>query len=350
MLNEVLRRILFLPVQGSTLAQRIDALHYAVILSTMAGAFLVTLAGGYLLLRYRRRLPEPAIPNVEAGSQLSPPLKVAALAALAALFLAFWAVGVRQYMELRVAPEGAMNVYVTAKKWMWKFAYPEGARSIGVLYVPAGRPVRLVMTSRDVIHSFFVPDFRVKQDVVPGRYTTVWFEAVAPGRYEILCSQYCGTGHSTMRGEVVALSAEDYARWLRGAPEPAQIAAPAYTPPALGRPDAAIPLQPSSLVRQGQRVAAEQGCLRCHTLDGTPHIGPTWGGLYHARVPLEGGGEATADEAYLTESMMDPLSKIHRGYPPVMPSYLGKLDGPETAALVELIRSLADVPPAREAP
>src|SRR5262249_31321508 len=156
-----------------------------------------------------------------------------------------------------------------------------------VLYVPAGRPVKLIMTSRDVIHSFYVPDFRVKQDVVPGRYTTAWFEANAPGAYEILCAEYCGQGHSTMRCPVVALSPADYERWLGGA----------------------APAQQRSLLRTGERVAADQGCLRCHTLDGTPHIGPTWAGLYGAVVPLEGGGEVKADEAYITESMMDPAVK-----------------------------------------
>ncbi|MFT3773136.1 MAG: cytochrome c oxidase subunit II [Minicystis sp.] len=345
-MNEFLRRMLFLPPQDSTVAYDLDWLHYFVILTTMAGAVLVTLVGGYFLLRYRLRAPESGRPNVDAGTQAHFLWEASAIVGLIGLFLVWWFIGVKQFMRIRVAPENAMDIYVTAKKWMWKFAYPEGTRSVGTLYVPAGRPVRLIMTSRDVIHSFFVPSFRVKQDVLPGRYTTLWFQAISPGTYEILCTEYCGTGHSTMRGEVVALSPEDYARWA-GSTQPThpKLAPPRYEAPAMGRPDAAMPRQELSLVSMGERIAGEQGCLRCHTLDGTPHIGPTWAGLYRAEIPIEGGRPVVADEAYLTESMMDPAAKIHRGFQAVMPSYLGKLDGPEIAAIVELIRSLRDVPP-----
>lgn len=344
-MNEYFRLILFLPEQASTIAADIDALHYFIITTTMLGAVLVTLLGGYYVIRYRRHLPEPPIPNVEADVRPHPLWKVAIFTALTVLFFVWWLIGVRVYMRARVAPEGAMDIYVTAKKWMWKFAYPEGARSLDTLVVPVGRPVRLILTSRDVIHSFFVPSFRLKQDAVPGRYTTLWFQALRPGTYPIFCAEYCGTGHSTMRGEVVALDPADYARWLGGGPAPGTaLAPPRALDPALGRPDAAIPEQALSLVRVGERVAAEQGCLRCHTLDGTPHIGPSWAGLYGSIIPLQRGGEVVADDAYLTESMMDPNAKIHRGFPPVMPSFQGKLTAPETAALVELIKSIRDVP------
>lgn len=349
-MNGFLQRILFLPPQESTVAYSIDWLHYLVIIATMSGAVLVTLVGAYFLVRYRMREPELATPNPDADARPHFIYKLSALIGLTALFLIFWIIGVQQYMRLRVAPEGTMDVYVTAKKWMWKFAYPEGAREIGTLYVPVGRPVKLIMTSRDVIHSFFVPAFRVKQDVVPGRYTTVWFQAVEPGTYQILCAEYCGTGHSTMRGDVVALSPADYTRWREGAAPPGtEVGPPRYEEPALGRPDAAIPRHELVLAREGQRVAAQKGCLRCHSLDGSPHIGPTWAGLYMSRIPLEGGGEVTADEAYLTESMMDPMVKIHRGYQAVMPSYLGNLEGPEAAAIVDLIKSLRDVRPEPDA-
>lgn len=347
-MNEFLRLILFLPVQGSTVAPEIDALHYSVILTTMAGAVLVTLVGGYFLIRYRRTSFTLTGPHPRAGAKPYFIYKLGSLIGLALLFLVWWVIGLRQFVRLRVAPSSSMIVYVTAKQWMWKFAYPEGARSIATLYVPAGRPVQLVMTSRDVIHSFFVPDFRIKQDVVPGRYTTVWFEARAPGTYPILCTQYCGTGHSMMRGEVVALRPDDYARWIGGRPPPParqRIAGPRYEEPALGIAGAGAAAELVSMVREGQRAAAEEGCLRCHTTDGTPHIGPTWAGLWYARVPLDGGGEVIADEAYLTESMMDPRAKIHRGFQAVMPSYQGRLRPAETAAILELMKSLRDVRP-----
>jgi cytochrome c oxidase subunit 2 len=333
-MNEFLRRILFLPPQRSTIAYDVDRLHYAVILITMGGATLVTLIGGYFLIRYRFRSEDALRPN--PGARSKPPLRLeaTALLALGFLFLGFWYVGVRQYLRIRVPPPGAMDVYVTAKQWMWKFSYPEGPATISTLYVPAGRPVRLILTSRDVIHSFYVPDFRIKYDAVPGRLTTAWFEATQPGAYQILCTEYCGLQHSMMRGEVIALSPRDFERWLAGAPVGPS---PAGAAPVPGR------TEPSMALR-GQGAAAEWGCLRCHTLDGTAHIGPTWAGLYGAAVPLESGGEVIADEAYITASMMDPQAEIHRGFQPVMPSYLGRIPPADTAAIIELIKSIRDVP------
>ena len=190
-----------------------------------------------------------------------------------------------------------------------------------VLTVPEGRPVKLVMSSRDVIHSFYVPAFRLKQDVVPGRYSTAWFRATAPGAYPIECAEYCGVDHSRMLGEVRVLSAADYATWLDGHP-PAS----------------------SDLVEVGRLAAARRGCLNCHTLDGQPHIGPTWAGLYGSNVPLVGGRNVVADDAYLTRSMMDPQAEVVAGYAGVMPTYRGILEEPEVAALVELIHFLQTSP------
>ncbi|MFT3764298.1 MAG: cytochrome c oxidase subunit II [Minicystis sp.] len=344
MLNNLLRRILFLPPQRSTVAMEIDVLHYIVISVTMAGATVVALAAAYFMIRYRRRSTSVAGPFPNATMRVHFLFEVGAVVSLALLFLAFWVIGMRQYERTRIAPEEASTVYVTAKQWMWKFAYAEGPNSIARLYVPARRPVKLVMTSRDVIHSFYVPAFRLKYDVLPGRYTTLWFEATEPGSYPILCAEYCGTEHSVMRGEVIALEPSDFARWLADQGAGAAVAGQRYEPPAT--PGEGIPREPLSLVRVGENIAAEQGCFRCHTPDGTPHIGPTWAGLYQSSVPLEDGSTVIADEAYITESIMDPLSRIHLGFEPVMPSFLGKLQPPEIAAIVEYIRSLRDVAPA----
>jgi cytochrome c oxidase subunit 2 len=172
------------------------------------------------------------------------------------------------------------------------------------------------MTSRDVIHSFFVPAFRIKQDVVPGRTTVAWFEATKPGSYEILCTEYCGLEHSYMRGRVVVL---DAGKWAERA-ESSQVG--------------------EDLARQGQKIAADYGCLRCHTVDGTPHLGPTWAGAFGRPVRLANGRTVIADEAYLTQSMMDPLLELHAGFPPIMPTYRGLLEGVEVAALVAYIKSL----------
>lgn len=204
---------------------------------------------------------------------------------------------------------------------MGTFAYPDGHASQDILYVPVGRPVRLIMTSRDVIHSFFVPACRVKRDVVPGRSSTTWFEVKEPGRYQVFCAEYCGLDHSRMCAEVVALESDEYARVL----------------------DEDLP-QEKPLAERGEEIAGTEGCLRCHTLDGTPHIGAIWAGLYDSDVPLTSGETVTADFAYLTDSMMDPSAKVHLGFRPVMPSYLGKLAPYEVGARIALIRSLRDIP------
>lgn len=339
-MNELMRKLLFLPEQASTVAAEIDGLHYFVIIVTMLGATGVALAVLFFILRYRERAGEPVGETRPVRQALSLKLELFGFGALLALFLLWWVIGFRQYVRIAEPPPQAMTIYVTGKQWMWNFAYPNGTGSSGVLYVPAGQPVKLVMTSRDVIHSFFVPQFRVKRDVVPGRSTTMWFEAKQPGRYPVYCTEYCGMGHSTMRAEVIALPPAEFEQQLDGL-EKLDIAAPLQ--PAQGIVGEGSPSVPLSLAAMGERIAGTAGCFRCHTPDGTPHIGPTWAGLYGATIPLEGGGQIVADDAYLTRAMMDPTAELHAGYQPVMPSYQGLLGAAEIGALVEYIRSLRDV-------
>jgi len=337
-MNELLRRILFLPPQASTFASEIVALHFFVLSFTMLGALAVTFIGGYYLLRYRRRFGRPAGPVRKIVAPVPFWAEALVVLGLFGIFILWWVIGFRQYMRIRIAPENALEVYATGKQWMWKFAYRDGLNSVSTLYVPAGRPVKLILASRDVIHSFYVPDFRVKQDVVPGRLTTLWFQADEPGRHEILCTEYCGVSHSTMRGEVVVLSASDYAHWLRGDVPDASLAGQLIERPAVvGR---YAPPELISMVRQGERAAAQLGCLRCHSLDGSAHLGPSWAGLFGTTVPLAQGGQVIVDEAYITESMMDPMVKLHLGFPPLMPSYRGLVQPGETAAIIEFIKSL----------
>jgi cytochrome c oxidase subunit 2 len=341
-MNELMRRLLFLPEQASTIAQSIDTLHYTVIVGTMIGASLVFLIAIAFVVRYRAGdAPYTTTPEVHAPLWLETLFIVGTLV----LFLAWWQVGFVQFVRLATAPADSIEVYVSAKQWMWRFAYPEGATSIAVLYVPAGRPVKLIMTSRDVIHSFFVPDFRVKKDVVPGHYTTLWFEAKRPGAHEILCAEYCGTDHSMMRGQVIVLSPSDYGRFIRGITPPAPATEPPMPP---SEPfvvtEQGAPQLLTSMVAQGQIAAGRWGCLRCHTVDGSPHIGPTWVGLYGSLRRFEDGTSAIADEGYLTASMMDPRRQIVAGFKPVMPTYQGLLQPAETAAIVEYIKSLAHAP------
>jgi cytochrome c oxidase subunit 2 len=314
--------LLNLPPQASTYAASIDLLHFFVIGATMLGAFFVFLLGLYFFLRYGRRSPFP----LTAAVPTAVPTEALIIGSTLTLFLVFWVVGATQYTYLMTPPRGAMPVYVTGKQWMWKFAYADGRSSINVLTVPVHRPVKLVMTSRDVIHSFYVPAFRMKHDVVPGRYYTAWFEAKDVGVYDIECAELCGVSHSRMLGKVHVLSAEDYERWLQANPPPR------------------AELSTENLVDEGRAVAARRGCLNCHTIDGQPHIGPTWAGLYESLVSLADGTSVVADDEYLTRSMMEPEVQLVAGYKAVMPTYQGTLPEPEVAALVEFIRSLQHTP------
>ncbi|RKH64360.1 cytochrome c oxidase subunit II [Corallococcus sp. AB049A] len=323
-MNELLRRLFFLPEQGSTFAVKVDHLHYVLLLTTFAVAVGIGAVGIFFLVRYRRRTASDPTPRVVAPVWL----EALFIGVPLSLFLLWFVLGFKQFVWVMSPPQDALDVYVTGKQWMWKFTYPGGPSAIDTLVVPAGRPVRLLLTSRDVIHSFYVPDFRMKRDAVPGRYTDLWFEAPKPGRHPVLCAEYCGLDHSVMRGEVVVLPPADFDAW-----QDAQ------------RRNLPVARTPESMAVRGERVAAAQGCLQCHTVTGAPHIGPTWLGLYGRKEPLEGGGAVLADEAYLTESMMDPLAKVVAGYAPVMPGYHSRLSAEDTGALVEFIKSLRPLRP-----
>ncbi len=346
-MNSLLHRILNLPPQASSVARELDALHYFVILVTMGGATAVSLVAAYFLFKYRREAgrgggtpPDERRGYTKGGMPYWGEWLM--VTGLLGLFVAWWVIGYRQYVRLRVAPAGATEIYVTAKQWMWEFAYPDGTATSGVLYVPTGRPVKLLMTSRDVIHSFFVPQFRIKQDVLPERITEVWFEVVEPGTYEVLCAEFCGTNHSAMRAMVVAVPQGEFERMLTDRPR-VSVAGPMYREPAIVGQQA--PRQRLSLAAAGESAAARHGCLKCHTTDGSAHLGPSWRGLWGSRVPLEGGQEIEVDAAYVTESMMDPNAKMHAGFKPLMPSFRGQVSAGETAAIIEYMKSLSEEAP-----
>lgn len=334
-MNDLLRAVLFLPPQSSSAALEVDVLHYTVISATMLGATAVFALATFWLVRFRRRTGDGLAPTPRV---LMPPrLEVGLIVGTLGLFLVWWAVGFHQFARQESPPDDAIRVHVTAKQWMWKFAYPEGGSSINTLTVPVGQPVHLVMTSRDVIHSFFVPAFRLKQDVVPGTYLSLWFEATEPGTFPVYCAEYCGLEHSRMRAVVVALEPDAYAAWSRDRRQ-----APLHDMPSERMPDEG---GGGDMVTEGLEAASRNGCLACHTLDGQPHIGPTWAGLYRSTRSFTHGEPVTADEAYLTRSMMDPLAEVVAGFQPVMPTYQGALTHAEVGAIVELIRSLRDVSP-----
>jgi len=330
-INEFLRNLLFLPKQASEYARSIDHLHFFVFVSSMIGAWTVVATTLVFIVRYRRRRALQTTEHVDPK-----PIQEAVFVGVPlALFLAFFAIGYPQYVTLQTPPKDASDVYVMAKKWMWKFAYPGGPNSTDVLRVPVGRPIRLLLTSRDVIHSFFVPALRLKQDVLPGRYTQTWFQASEPGRYPIFCAEYCGLGHSAMLGELVVMPAGEFDSWMEQQRRTNHAAAQDEQPIASEDVDFR-----GNLLEQGRRVAVVQGCFKCHSVDGSQHVGPTWLDLYNRKVKLEDGRSVVADEAYLTRSMMEPNAEIVAGYKPVMPTFQGKLSAPEAAAIVEFIKSL----------
>ena len=325
----LLRAILNLPIEASSYARAVDNLHVFVITTTMLGATLVFLLALWYTIRYRRRGVSQLTPRM----QVSTAAETLMIGGILSLFLLWWVIGYVQYARMAVPPENASTVYVMGKQWMWKFAYPDGRSAVDVLTVPVGKPVKLVMTSRDVIHSFYVPAFRMKHDVVPGRYYSAWFEPTKPGVYEIFCAEYCGTSHSRMLGSVLVMSQSDYAEWLDGQPKLSRESEVGRTAQGGG-----------DLAQTGRQVAVRRACVACHTIDGQSHVGPTWAGLYNSSVNLTDGRTVVADDAYLTKSMMDPNAEVVAGYRSIMPTYLGVLSEPEVAALVEFIKSLKSVP------
>jgi cytochrome c oxidase subunit 2 len=329
-MNELLRRILFLPEQASSYAASVDKLHYFVIITTMIAAAGVFGVAIYFFVRYRRRGDGEATPRVRPRAIH----EILFIGVPLAFFLLWFAIGYPQFVSLQTPPKDAMDVYVQGKQWMWKFAYPDGPSAVNTLRVPVGRPVRLLITSRDVIHSFYVPALRIKMDALPGRYTQIWFQAEQAGRFEIFCAEYCGLSHSGMVGELVAMPAAEFDAWM--ATQRRGVVASQDSTPVDGehaRPSA-------NVVDEGARIAAAQGCLKCHSVDGSRHIGPTFVNLYGREEKLQDGKSVVADEAYLTRSMMDPAVELVAGYQNVMPTFQGKLAPPDTAAIVEYIKSL----------
>jgi cytochrome c oxidase subunit 2 len=235
------------------------------------------------------------------------------------MFIFVW--GANLYFTLYRPPTEAMDIYVTGKQWMWRFQHPEGQREINELHVPVGRRVKLTMASEDVIHAFFVPEFRVKSDIVPGRYTTAWFEATKPGRYHLFCAEYCGTNHSAMIGSVVVMDPAEYQTWLSGGPTEGSLAA------------------------SGQRLFQDLACVSCHKTDGSGR-GPALEGQYGKPQQLDGGQTAVFDDAYIRESILNPNAKIVNGYPhpSIMPTFQGLVNEEQLLQLIAYLKSIGPQP------
>ncbi|MCA9631161.1 MAG: cytochrome c oxidase subunit II [Myxococcales bacterium] len=334
-MTDFLRAVLFLPDPASSSARGIDLLHFFVLGVSAVGSLLVFVLAIWFTVRYRRRS------SSEVGTPVSSPrgFEVGTAFGMFALFVLWWGVGFKQYIEMHQSPKQALDIHVVAKQWMWKFEQADGDVTLGVLVVPADRDVRLLLTSRDVVHSFYVPALRLKQDAVPAMTTSIAFHIESPGTFRLLCAEYCGLSHSRMRGRVVALSPEDWDAWKAGrTPEPVAAAKSEL--------EVAGPLRQKAdetIADRGRAAAVSHGCMSCHTATGEKHIGPSWAGLYRRQVTLEDGRHVTADENYLTRSMMDPSAQLVRGYQDVMPTYQGQIPQAEAAAIVAYIQSLRDV-------
>ncbi len=307
----MLAEVALFPQEASLAARQVDLLF--LFLFTVCGS--VTLLVACLLVffavYYRRRRGAvgnpPETPSSEALEWFwtLTPLVIFA-------FIFVW--GARVYFNAYRPPSDAATIYVVGKQWMWKFQHPEGQREIDALHVPIGRPIRLLMTSQDVIHSLFIPDFRIHMDLVPDRYSTVWFQATRLGRYHLFCSQYCGTNHAGMSGEVIVMPPADYAKWLRLGAE-------------------------GSMALQGRKVFLKYRCISCHSADNEARA-PVLEDLFGKPVVLNDGRVVRADEGYLRESIMEPSAKIVAGYDNIMPTFRGEISEEEIFQVIAYLQSL----------
>lgn len=301
------------PEQASTIAGRVDGLYGFLIGVAVLFSGLIFLCVLYFAIKYRRRPGNLQAQQVGAHNLLEIAWILIPLAIVMVVFV--W--GAKLYaMVMLSPPENALEVYAIGKQWMWKFQHPDGKREIDELHVPVGHPVKMTMTSQDAIHSFYVPAFRIKMDVVPGRYTTTWFEATKPGVYHLFCAEYCGTNHARMRGRVIALAPTQYEEWLSSN--------------RVGEP----------MATAGAHLFQQMGCALCH---GTG-LAPALEGVFGSSVQLQNGATVLADEDYMRESILNPSAKLGAGYAPIMPTFQGQLSEEELTQLVSYIKSLRQKP------
>jgi cytochrome c oxidase subunit 2 len=301
---------LFFPEQASTFAHKVDALYAFMVALSAVVSFGIFAAIAYFAFRYARKSEHEVGVEVE-GSIL---MEVAWLGIPLIVFLFIFGWSAKLFMEIARPPKDATDIYVTGRQWMWKVQHLDGHREINHLHVPTGKPFRLVMTSEDVIHSFYVPAFRQKQDVVPGRYSHMWFQATRPGTYHLFCAEYCGTKHSGMIGKIVVMEPADYLRWRSGGTG-------------------------GSLAGQGEQIFHQFNCHTCHNRDAGAR-GPNLENIFGKPVVLEGGAQVIVDESYVRESILNPTAKIVKGFQPLMPTFAGQVSEEQIVELIAYIKSL----------
>ena len=304
------------PDEASNFAPHVDALMVYITAVCIFFAAAITIAIVYCFFKFhRKRAGDMGVP-IHGDMRLETAWIVVPL--ILALSMFGW--GAVVYVDYRRAPLDTLDIYVVGKQWMWRIQQPTGLREINELHVPVGRNVKLILASEDVIHDFSVPAFRVKMDVVPGHYNTMWFRPTKPGRYHFYCSQYCGTNHALMVGWVTVMEPNDYASWLSGSSDGTE-----------------------NPVVAGEKLFAEKACITCHLSDGKGRA-PSLNGVYGGQVRLADGSVVTADDTYIRESILQPNAKIVAGYQPVMPSFQGQLTEEQILNLTAYIRSLASQP------
>jgi cytochrome c oxidase subunit 2 len=305
----------WLPPQSSTMAGEIDALFYFL---CYVSAFFLSLITGLIVLfviKYRRK-GKPGLTSRISGNRA---LEVLWTAIPTTIVMIIFAWGFRDFMRLQVIPHDALEIRVSGMKWSWNLEYAEGARSVNELVVPVNRPVKLLMSSRDVIHSFFVPAFRVKMDVLPNRYTNLWFNATQTGEFPFFCTEYCGQQHSLMRGTVRVLTEADYAQWIA---------------------DNSNILEGLTPAKGGELLYNRNLCYTCHSIDGSAGNGPTWLGLFGSTEQLTDGTGVLVDENHVRESILEPAAKVTAGYDPIMPTYQGILNEEQIDAILAFMKTL----------
>ena len=305
----------FFPEQASNFARNVDTLFSFILLTCLFFSVLVTLLIILAALKYKRK----TVGEVGSADHGNMVLEVGWTLIPLVIALGMFAWGAAVYVNYRTAPKDTLDIYVVGKQWMWKLQQPNGRKEINELHVPVNRNIKLIMGSEDVIHDFYVPAFRVKMDVVPGRYNTMWFRPTKIGKYHFFCSQYCGTNHAVMGGWVTVMDPAEYAAWLS---------------------DEGGDLNP---VAAGEKLFSQLACNTCHLPNGTGR-GPSMNGVYEGKVALADGSTITADEAYIRESILQPKAKIVAGYQPVMPTFQGLVTEEQIMNLTAYIKSLQTQP------
>jgi cytochrome c oxidase subunit 2 len=308
----------FMGPQGSAFAGEIDTVYMG--LFWFSVAFFVLIGGMAVWCCYRFRYkPGRVTPHMTHNTTLEVWWSVIPLLMCVVIFF----IGLDGYFKFSVAPGEALEIQITAKKWLWQFEYPDGSRTINDIHIPVNKPVRFVMTSEDVLHDFFVPDMRVKHDIVPGRYTQVWFTPTVLGHHHVTCAEYCGKGHSDMQAKLTVDTPAEFAKWME-----------------TGGTEWEEYFKTNRQAEWGKIQYEAKGCSTCHSIDGTKGQGPSWKGIWGKMEKMNDGKTVLVDENYVRESMMQPQAKIVAGFEPIMPTFQGLLREHEIKGLIAFIKSL----------